>query len=134
MRGRRRVRARRMLTDSRHRSSSLTRPRNRRHPSGTNHILQLFDTRESLARSVASFLLAGLNQGQMLLVVAIPTHWRAVASELRAFGVDPEALQRTGGLTVRDAEATLGTFMRQGKPRRAPFAQSVGNEVVRLAS
>jgi hypothetical protein len=99
-----------------------------------DHIVQLFDTDESLARAVAAFLDAGLEDGQSLLVVATEQHWRATAAELRTLGHDAGDLTDEARLTVIDAEALLARFMRRGEPNRALFAQSVAATVTRLAT
>jgi hypothetical protein len=100
----------------------------------SEHLVQLFDTTDSLAETVAEFLAAGVVEGQRLLVVAMPDHWSAIASAMRAAGVDADAATASGQLTRLDAADTLRLFMRRGRPDRDRFDASVGRLVRELAS
>jgi hypothetical protein len=100
----------------------------------SDHFLQLFDTDESLGRSVAAFLTAGAALEQTLLVACTPVHWDAIAAVLRATPLDPPQAISEGRLTVVDAEEQLSRFMRRGEPVRALFEQSIGELVDRLAA
>ena len=121
---------------SRHRRiGSHKRPeRARRESVASDHILQLFDTDESLARSVAAFLDAGADEDQALLVLATMPHWNAISTELRNLGTDLAASRAGARLTVLDAEEMLARVMRRGEPNRALFAQNVAAMVTRLAN
>src|SRR2546427_6739926 len=52
----------------------------------SEHIVQFFDTRESLADSVAAFLAEGCRQGERLILLARPRKWRSSPDALRAGG------------------------------------------------
>jgi hypothetical protein len=109
-----------MLTDS-GRVKSVSRARKahaRRIPAARDHILQLFDTDDSLARTVADFLSAGASLDQTLLVVATPEHWSAIAAVLHTSSFDVGREQAQGRLTVLDADELLSRFMRRGEPNR----------------
>lgn len=125
-----------MLTDpGRMKSVSLARKAlARRVPAASDHFLQLFDTDESLARTVADFLAAGASLDQTLLVVATPEHWRAIAAALQASSFDVRRSLDQGRLTVLDADELLSRFMRRGEPSRTQFSHTVGALVSRLSS
>jgi hypothetical protein len=96
--------------------------------------VQLFDTEQSMACSVAAFLHAGVQAEQALLVAATATHWTCIEAELRQRGVACPALRRRGSLTILDADDTLARLMRRGQPVSSLFAESVGAAVRRLAA
>lgn len=98
----------------------------------SEHIVQFFDTRESLADSVAGFLAEGCRQGERLLVVARPRNWLAIAGALRA-GSHPLADGAETSLTVLDAEDALSKFMRHGLPDSLLFHKTIGALVRKLA-
>jgi hypothetical protein len=100
----------------------------------SKHIVQLFDTSETLADGVATFLSDGFRAGEPLLVVARPAHWKAIAKSLekRGHGVS-EAVKR-GQLTVCDAHRTLSRFMQSGQPVAELFQTEVGRVVERLTT
>jgi hypothetical protein len=98
----------------------------------SEHIVQFFDTRESLADSVAAFLAEGVRQAERLLVVAKPRNWLAIADRLRAGG--HPLLDGAGtSLTVLDTDTALSQFMRHGLPDSVLFHKTVGELVRKLA-
>jgi hypothetical protein len=100
----------------------------------TDHVLQLFDTDESLAQSVAAFLAEGDVQGETLLVACTEPHWQAIISAFSSTGCDPLMASGEGRLTVLDAGELLSRFIRRGEPSRPLFDQSVGTLVRRLSA
>ena len=102
-------------------------------PVESEHIVQLFDTPESLGSGVAAFLARGLADEGKLLVVARPQHVAAIGEALRAAGYDVDALIASETLTILDARATLQRFMR-GLPDRELFEAHVADVVRRLAA
>src|SRR5262245_26883277 len=99
----------------------------------SEHIVQFFDSRESLANSVAAFLAEGCRQGERLLVVARPRNWLAIASALKN-GDHALSDGTETSLTVVDAESALSQFMRHGLPDSLLFHRTVGNLVRKLAT
>jgi hypothetical protein len=93
-----------------------------------DHVLQLFDTDESLTRSVAAFLHNGRGHGEALLIVATKQHWNGISSRLRVLEATGTR-HRPGAEIFWDAEETLGRFMRRGEAHRPLFAQSVAKAV-----
>ena len=101
---------------------------------GSDHALQLFDTDETLAEGVASFLERGAREGDALLVVSRSDRWAAIAKRLAGTGVELEALGRSSRLTVRDAQATLDLFVTRGRPDARRFTETVGALVRSVAA
>jgi hypothetical protein len=102
-------------------------------PVPSDHILQLFDTDESLARAVARFLADGVSRRETMVVVATQPHWNAITVELESMQCDPVAVITDARLVVLDADDLLARFMRRGQPNRAMFEQTVGALVARLS-
>jgi hypothetical protein len=98
------------------------------------HILQLFDTPESLGNVVSAFLNEGWEQGEHLLVVAKPRHWSRIVERLRRRGVSENDAIEQGRLTVLDAMAMLPQIMRGHRPDPERFQHTIGTLVARLAS
>jgi hypothetical protein len=100
---------------------------------GSEHIVQFFDSRESMADSVAGFLAEGGRQGERLLVVAKPKNWIAIADSLRAGG-HGFADGAGASLTVLEAAIAMSQFMRHGLPDSVLFHRSVGELVRKLTA
>jgi hypothetical protein len=101
---------------------------------GAEHLVQLFDSADSLADAVTAFLRDGWLQGDTLLVVIDKAHWGAITRRLRANDLPPDNATNSGQLTVRDAAETLQLFMRHGRPNRELFDRSIGTLVQQLVS
>jgi hypothetical protein len=99
----------------------------------SEHLVQFFDSRESLANSVAAFLAEGCRQGERLLVVAKPKNWIAIANSLRADG-HAFADGVDASLTVIDADTAMSQFMRHGLPDSVLFHRTIGELIRKLAA
>jgi hypothetical protein len=99
----------------------------------SEHIVQFFDTRESLADSVAAFLAEGVRQAERLLVVAKPRNWISIAERLRG-GAHPLLDGAGTSLTVLDTDTALAKFMRHGLPDSVLFHKTIGELVRKLAA
>ena len=99
----------------------------------SEHIVQFFDSRESLADSVAAFLAEGCRQGERLLVIAKPRNWLAIATALKNGG-HPLSDGTETSLTVVDADSALSQVMRHGLPDSLLFHRTVGSLVRKLAT
>jgi len=98
----------------------------------SEHIVQFFDTRESLANSVAAFLAEGVRQAERLLVIAKPRNWISIAERLRG-GAHPLLDGAGTSLTVLDTDTALSKFMRHGLPDSVLFHKTIGELVRKLA-
>jgi hypothetical protein len=100
----------------------------------SKHIVQLFDTSDTLADGVATFLSDGFRANERLLVVARASHWKAIANRLQLRDCPVTEAAKSGQLTVADANRTLSRFMRNGQPVAELFRTEVGTLVERLAT
>jgi hypothetical protein len=100
----------------------------------SDHIVQLFDTQESLADAVSGFLCEGYEQESHLLVVATTAHWDATARELERRGCDVRQAAALERLTVKDAADVMALFMRNGLPDPQLFHDTLGVLVGRLVA
>ena len=73
----------------------------------SEHIVQFFDTDESRAQNVATFLAQGHALGEPLIVVARPANWTAILEHLDILGVPVQQAMAEGTLVVQDAADTL---------------------------
>jgi DcmR-like sensory protein len=96
------------------------------------HIVQLFDTVESLGETVAKFVTEGLAADDLVLVVARPHAWTNVAAGLARSGVDVRRAVDVRQLVVLDAATTLSKFTRQSWPDSERFEAVIGGLVREL--
>jgi len=87
----------------------------------SHHIVQLYQDQEFLNRAVCRFAGAALENGEGIILVPTFTHWEAIRPRLEAEGVDVEAAQKRGQLTVVDADGFLPRFMRDAMPDSPVF-------------
>jgi hypothetical protein len=100
----------------------------------TEHMVQLFDDKTSLAETLAPFLMEGWQRGETLLVVARAANWELASRRLAADGCPVEKAIASGRLVVLDAATTLASFLRNGHPVPERFAAGVGALVERLSA
>ena len=100
----------------------------------TDHIIQLFDTQESLANAVSAFLDEGWQQGDHLLVLAKPAHWAGTSERLERRGCPVAKGVKDGRLIVLDAATTLAKITRFGVADRQLFLDHIGALVGRLVA
>ena len=86
-----------------------------------DHVVQLYQDQDFLNRAVCRFAAAALANGEGLILVPTVTHWNAFRPRLIAEGVDVEAAQKRGQLTIVDADQTLPRFMRNEMPDSPVF-------------
>ena len=98
-------------------------------PAPGQHIAQLYTDRDFLARAVGRWIDDGLRQGEGVVIIATPPHWRATLHVLDTHHIAVERFQRRGQLVVKDAEETLATFMVNGQPDRPRFRAVVGGVI-----
>jgi hypothetical protein len=102
--------------------------------SRSGHIVQLFDTQESLANAVSAFLNEGWQRGEHLLVAAKPAHWARTSERLEQRGCPVAKGIKDGGLIVLDAATTLAKITRFGVADRQLFLDHIGALVGRLVA
>ena len=96
-----------------------------------DHIVQLYQDQHFLNRAVCRFAAAALANGEGVILVPTQDHWEAFCPRLEAEGVDLEAVQRNGQLTVVDADHLLPQFMRDGMPDSPVFLGLAADVVAR---
>ena len=96
-------------------------------PGVRGHDVQLYSTDVHLTATVADFLAAGVRMGQPVVVIATEAHRRAFQEELRARGLDMDALMSDRDGIWLDARTTLSAFMEGRLPDREMFMATVGN-------
>ena len=95
----------------------------------SDHVVQFFDSDESRASCVASFLAEGYRAGDPLLVVARPSNWAAIIAELGRMNVPVQQALAELQLVARDADDTLRRLSRNGSPDETLFDEVVGRAV-----
>jgi|SoiMethySBSTD1v2_1073268.scaffolds.fasta_scaffold03155_14 DcmR-like sensory protein len=96
------------------------------------HLVQLFDSDESLADVVADFFGTGLMLGETMLAVIDEERWYAVAMRMSARGLPVDEALRFGYLMLQNPRVILNRFMRRGRPNPGLFAASVGTLISEL--
>jgi len=86
-----------------------------------DHIVQIYQDQHFLNRAVCRFAAAALANGEAVILVPTLAHWNAFRPRLEAEGVDVEAVQSCGQLTVVDADELLPRFMRDAMPDAPVF-------------
>jgi hypothetical protein len=99
-----------------------------------NHRLQLFDSPETLAASVSSFLIDGYNNGGNLLIAAKPRHRTDILAELRRAGCFVDNASSNQRLVALDAGEILERITRNGAVEERLFRGLASNIVERLVS
>ncbi len=100
---------------------------------GSEHHIQLFDSSRSLADTVATFLIGGLERRENVLVVATPEHRELLTRRLDEAGWNARTLVAANRMVIADAVQTLAKFMRGDLPSPIAFDEVVGTRVRQLA-
>ena len=99
----------------------------------SEHYVQLFDSSRSLADTVATFLIGGLERNENILVVATPEHRELLTRRLDEAGWNARKLVAANRMVIADAVQTLDKFMRRDMPSPIAFEEVVGTRVRQLA-
>lgn len=97
-----------------------------------NHIVQLYQDKKFLSRAVCRFAASALAHGEGVILVPTSAHWKALRLRLEAEGVDTQAAQSSGQLTVVDADGLLPEFMRGSMPD-APLFMGLAADAIAKA-
>ena len=98
------------------------------------HLVQLFDSDDSLVEAVADFFAEGLLANETMLAVMNEERWYSVVMSLSARGLPIDDALRSGRMTAHAAEGMLKKFMRRNRPDRDLFYASVGEAVSGLVA
>ena len=96
-----------------------------------DHIVQLYQDQQFLNRAVCRFAAAAIANGEGVILVPTSAHWDAFRPRLEAEGVDIQAAEGKGQLTVIDADELLPTFMRYAMPDAPLFLGLAGEAIAR---
>ena len=98
------------------------------YPSGaaSSHLVQLFDSEQSIVERVAQFVREGFWKREQILVLMDGERWNAVAMRLALLGCAADDAVRFGRIIVRNAHDTLKKFMVRDRPNHGLFAATVG--------
>jgi hypothetical protein len=88
--------------------------------------MYLFDSHESAAYTLASFVTEGIARGEQVLLVARLEDWNRAAVKLASDQTLADALM-SGQLVVRDSGRILGALLVDGWPSRERFDKTVGD-------
>jgi hypothetical protein len=97
----------------------------------SDHVVQLYQDQDFLNRAVCRFAGAALANGEGLILVPTVRHWNAFRPRLIAEGIDVEAAQKRGQLTIVDADETLPRFMRNAMPDSPVFLGLAADVIAR---
>lgn len=86
-----------------------------------DHIVQLYQDQQFLNRAVCRFAVSAIANGEGVILVPTKAHWSAFRPCLEAEGLDTDAAQASGQLTVVDADELLPQFMRDAMPDAPVF-------------
>ena len=96
-----------------------------------DHIVQLYQDQQFLNRAVCRFAASAIANGEGVILVPTAAHWNAFRPRLEAEGVDTEATQASGQLTVVDADTLLPEFMRDAMPDGPVFMGLAADVIAR---
>jgi len=97
-----------------------------------DHIVQLYQDQQFLNRAVCRFAAGAIANGEGVILVPTAAHWAAFRPRLEAEGVDVNAAQSNGQLTVVDADELLPRFMKDSMPD-APVFLGLAADVIAKA-
>ena len=96
-----------------------------------DHVVQLYQDQDFLNRAVCRFAGAALANGEGVILVPTVEHWNSFRPRMVAEGVDVEAAQKRGQLTIVDADELLPRFMRNSMPDSPVFLGLAADVVAR---
>jgi hypothetical protein len=98
------------------------------------HAIQFYPDANSLAKTVANFLIRGLRAGEPGIVIATPPHTSIICRELTTNGFDADELRQSGELQTFDARKMLSAFMVNSMPDPLLFRSNAGDVIERLCA
>jgi MEDS: MEthanogen/methylotroph, DcmR Sensory domain len=107
----------------------LTRPHALDAPARGRHLAQLYTRDEGLVRVVGDFVMAGLERGEGIVLIATAAHRAAIARHVEDHGFTPGVLARGRQLTLLDARETLEALRVGAVPDRARFETVIGGAI-----
>jgi hypothetical protein len=99
---------------------------------GAQHIVQLFDTAQSTADTLARYVGEGVRTGDSVLLAVRPETWALAVAHLRSAGCDVDRAIDDEHLVVLDAADTLDRLTIADTPNPRLFDRVIGTLVRRL--
>jgi hypothetical protein len=96
------------------------------------HVVQFYGNDNELIEHVVGYLADGIDDGEVVLVVATDAHRQAFDASLTARGVDVAEAAATGSYVVIDAETAMRKFLVSDQPDPVGFESTIG-PVIRQA-
>jgi anti-sigma regulatory factor (Ser/Thr protein kinase) len=93
------------------------------------HVVQFYDRDDDLVGVVGGYLAAAVLDGDLVFVIATSAHRDAFRAALVAAGVDVDAAQLDGALTMLDAAETLRRFTVDDSLDADRFVEAIGEFV-----
>src|ERR1051325_6996116 len=90
-----------------------------------HHVVQFYEQEDFLVDRVASFLAAGVREGEPCVVIATGEHNAMFADRLRSMGVATDAV------TFLEARPTLDSFLRRGMPDGEEVRHIIGGALTK---
>jgi DNA-binding NarL/FixJ family response regulator len=97
------------------------------------HQVQFYSHEARFLDIFADFITTVLNAGNVVIVVATPSHRNNLFSKLQATGMNVSAAIEQQNYIALDVAETLSTFMVNGLPVPGQFSKVVGDLIVRTA-
>jgi hypothetical protein len=92
---------------------------------GHDHLVEFYETEESLIATVTEYLVPALRGHEAAIVVATAEHRAAMADGIRSAGIDLEEATADGRYQAHDAAELLSCVMVGGAPDPARFDEVV---------
>lgn len=102
-------------------------------PPALQHIVQFYESDAFLLDAVSAYIGAGLDAGEVCLVIATPEHRANLEQRLLAGELTTAPAHARGVYIAVDAAETLSSFMVDGQPDTASFTAEVGRTIERAA-
>lgn len=102
--------------------------------SACEHFVQIYEADDVFMDTLAGFIGGALRQEDGAVVIATPTHRKALDRRLIVMGFDVNSAKRTGQFLSIDAEETLAKFMSDGWPNEERFKQVVRDILTQAGS
>jgi anti-sigma regulatory factor (Ser/Thr protein kinase) len=99
-----------------------------------HHGVDFYASDQALVETTARYLAAGMQRGDVAIVIATPDHLPAFVAGVEALGVDVAGAREAGTWIGLDAKESLVQLLVDGRPDEAAFDRVVGTLVRRAAS
>ena len=99
--------------------------------SACDHCVQIYENDDVFLDALEGFVAGGIRQGDAIILIATPAHFRGLESRLESSGFDVAAATLRDQYIALDAKASLDQFMVGGWPDEVLFAQFIDSVLMR---